>query len=168
MWLTVTLSHYWVSESSYRPLNTQIRSLRHDTGFRAANTLHSTADTHFTHFLTHALQHPLCHIGTMTHNCSSCLSASQTDGPRRRLPPWRHACHTNMSRACHPCQLRVNTSGRIRAETLPSSWQTDSSDTTFTSKPPAKTATHRHGGLRCGRHAIKTGQQQRYAKFWIN
>lgn len=45
---------------------------------------------------------------------------------------------THVILTCHPCQLHFNTLGRIWAEKQKSSWQTASSDPTFTANLPVK------------------------------
>lgn len=45
---------------------------------------------------------------------------------------------THVMLTCHPCQLHFNTSGRRWAENQQSSWQTASSDPTFTANLPVK------------------------------
>lgn len=49
---------------------------------------------------------------------------------------------THVILTCHPCQLHFNTLGRIWAEKQKSSWQTASSDPTFTANLPVKAVIH--------------------------
>lgn len=55
---------------------------------------------------------------------------------------------THVILACHPCQLNFNTLGRMWAEKQRSSWQTASSDPTFTANLPVKAVIHRQNILR--------------------
>lgn len=55
---------------------------------------------------------------------------------------------THVILACHPCQLNFNTLGRMWAEKQRSSWQTASSDPTFTANLPVKAVIHQQNILR--------------------